>query len=95
MSEPRSIAVLPLHLVRKEERMSSVLERLAEGEPVRVVELSREFRVATATIRRDLALIWRTSTFSFARTEGRLPAPCPTSRRFATRRYGTRRRRDA
>ncbi len=57
MSEPRSIAVLPLHLVRKEERMSSVLERLAEGEPVGVVELSREFRVATATIRRDLALL--------------------------------------
>lgn len=37
--------------------MSNILERLADGEPVGVVELSKRLDVATATIRRDLALL--------------------------------------
>lgn len=37
--------------------MSGILERLAGGEPVGVAELSKEFRVAPATIRRDLVML--------------------------------------
>ena len=37
--------------------MSAILERLAGGEPVGVAELSKEFRVASATIRRDLVML--------------------------------------
>jgi DeoR family transcriptional regulator of aga operon len=37
--------------------MSGILERLADGMPVGVAELAKEFKVATATIRRDLALL--------------------------------------
>jgi len=37
--------------------MSGILERLADGGPVGVSELAKEFGVATATIRRDLALL--------------------------------------
>jgi DeoR family transcriptional regulator of aga operon len=37
--------------------MSAILERLADGEPVGVAELSKEFRVSPATIRRDLVML--------------------------------------
>jgi|SRR5579875_206778 len=37
--------------------MSGILERLADGLPVGVAELAKEFDVAPATIRRDLALL--------------------------------------
>lgn len=37
--------------------MSKILERLADGDPIGVAQLSKELQVATATIRRDLALL--------------------------------------
>lgn len=46
-----------MRVMRKEERMSGILERLTDGTPIGVAELAKEFKVATATIRRDLELL--------------------------------------
>lgn len=43
--------------MRREERVSAILERLVDGEPVGVAELSKEFHVAPATIRRDMVML--------------------------------------
>lgn len=43
--------------MRREERVSAILERLADGGSVGVVELAKELQVAPATIRRDLAIL--------------------------------------
>jgi DeoR family transcriptional regulator of aga operon len=43
--------------MRREERFSAILERLADGGSVGVAELAQDLGVASATIRRDLALL--------------------------------------
>jgi DeoR family transcriptional regulator of aga operon len=43
--------------VRRSSRLSTILERIASGEPVAVSELAEQLQVSPGTIRRDLAML--------------------------------------
>ena len=64
--------------MRREERFSAILGRLADGGSVGVAELAQDLGVASATIRRDLALLEQQRLLG-GPTGGPSSTPSPTS----------------
>lgn len=63
--------------MRRQERFSSILERLAQGGSVDVPDLAEDIGVTPATIRRDLGMLEQQRLL--ARTHGGAAAAAQTS----------------